>query len=112
MWPCPLQDCINQSSWYREPERGDKLWGWDDGRQVGTDLRVRPLLDRNPTVKHAAQRVNLEAARLRHRVATIAPAVIRPRPRKLTIAITAQCNLRCVGCRYGPRLHARRPALD
>ncbi len=29
------------------------------------------------------------------------PALIRPRTRNLTIAITANCNLRCIGCRYG-----------
>lgn len=31
----------------------------------------------------------------------IAPAAIRARPRKITMAITAHCNLRCTGCRYG-----------
>lgn len=29
------------------------------------------------------------------------PAVIRARTEKITIAITAHCNLRCQGCRYG-----------
>ena len=62
---------------------------------------VRPFLDRNPGFKHVAKRADLEAARLRHRVATVVPSVIRPRPRQLTIAVTAHCNLRCVGCRYG-----------
>ncbi|MCA8969468.1 MAG: radical SAM protein [Planctomycetes bacterium] len=28
-------------------------------------------------------------------------ALIRPAPRQITIAITADCNLRCIGCRYG-----------
>lgn len=63
--------------------------------------RVRPFLDRNPAIKRVAKRADLEAARLRHRVAAVAPVVIRPRPRQLTIAVTAHCNLRCVGCRYG-----------
>jgi cyclic pyranopterin phosphate synthase len=62
---------------------------------------VRPFLDRNPGLKHVAKRADLEAARLRHRVATVVPSVIRPRPRQLTMAVTAYCNLRCVGCRYG-----------
>jgi cyclic pyranopterin phosphate synthase len=41
----------------------------------------------------------LESAR--HAVAGQLPAVIRPAPRHLEVAITAYCNLRCVGCRYG-----------
>lgn len=63
--------------------------------------RVRPFLDRNPGLKHVAKRADLEAARLQHRVAAVMPSVIRPRPRLLTVAVTAYCNLRCVGCRYG-----------
>jgi len=29
------------------------------------------------------------------------PSLVRAKPRQLTVAITAQCNLRCIGCRYG-----------
>ena len=63
--------------------------------------RVRPFLERNPGLKGVAKRADLEAARLRHRVASVVPSAIRPRPRQLTMAVTAHCNLRCVGCRYG-----------
>ena len=38
---------------------------------------------------------------MRHSLAHFVPAVIVPQPRQLTVAITAQCNLRCRGCRYG-----------
>lgn len=38
---------------------------------------------------------------VRHGVGAAVPAVIRPTARKLTVAITARCNLRCAGCRYG-----------
>lgn len=31
----------------------------------------------------------------------LAPSAIRARPQKITMAITAHCNLRCTGCRYG-----------
>lgn len=34
-------------------------------------------------------------------VDAIAPSAIRARPHKITMAITAHCNLRCTGCRYG-----------
>jgi MoaA/NifB/PqqE/SkfB family radical SAM enzyme len=37
----------------------------------------------------------------KHTLATVTPKVIRPNTEQATIAITAQCNLRCIGCRYG-----------
>jgi MoaA/NifB/PqqE/SkfB family radical SAM enzyme len=45
--------------------------------------------------------LQLQIARTKHSFATSFPAVIRPLPQQLTIAITAHCNLRCKGCRYG-----------
>ncbi len=39
--------------------------------------------------------------RYRHSAARMAPGLIRPRPYKLMIAVTADCNARCHGCRYG-----------
>jgi molybdenum cofactor biosynthesis enzyme MoaA len=33
--------------------------------------------------------------------AAYVPALVRPAPRYLEIAVTSYCNLRCVGCRYG-----------
>lgn len=38
---------------------------------------------------------------VRHSVLHTFPALIRPRGRKITIAVTAKCNARCIGCRYG-----------
>lgn len=62
---------------------------------------VRPLARRSPTLKRwlvdAAQGVRA----LEHAAATHVPALIRPRTRNLTVAVTARCNLRCEGCRYG-----------
>ncbi|MGH9477284.1 MAG: radical SAM/SPASM domain-containing protein [Terriglobales bacterium] len=37
----------------------------------------------------------------RNSAAQLLPVLLTPSPRNLTVAITAQCNLRCVGCRYG-----------
>lgn len=42
---------------------------------------------------------SIEAAR--HTAARAFPAIIRPQPRRLEVAITSFCNLRCIGCRYG-----------
>ncbi|MBM3989308.1 MAG: radical SAM protein [Planctomycetes bacterium] len=36
----------------------------------------------------------------RHAAASIVPALIKPRPYKIMIAVTAACNARCQGCRY------------
>ena len=53
----------------------------------------------------AARRLLVEADAgvklLRHTGAALVPTLIRPVPEKVTIAITAACNLRCIGCRYG-----------
>lgn len=38
---------------------------------------------------------------VRHTAALYFPQVIKPQPEHLTVAITAYCNLRCIGCRYG-----------
>lgn len=64
-------------------------------RAVGDRLRARPRL--RAIVVNAE---NLKES-LRHSVAAVVPAIIRPRPYKVMIAITAQCNARCIGCRYG-----------
>lgn len=64
---------------------------------------LRPIVDQLPRVRAALKGADLQASRLHHSVATRLPAVIQPRPRQLTIAVTADCNLRCVGCNYGDR---------
>jgi MoaA/NifB/PqqE/SkfB family radical SAM enzyme len=58
-------------------------------------------LDSRPRLRSLAKSVDLHASRALHTVAGVVPRVISPHPRQLTIAITAQCNLRCQGCRYG-----------
>lgn len=63
--------------------------------------RLRPLLDRHPRIKGALKSADDRLSVLRHSAAERVPALIRPAPRQLTIAITAQCNLSCYGCRYG-----------
>lgn len=62
---------------------------------------LRPVLDRHPAVKDVLRQADLGLGRARHRIAEHVPGVIQPRPRQLTVAVTAKCNLRCEGCRYG-----------
>lgn len=54
-----------------------------------------------PKVRRILKKIEAEVEAARFSVACIAPAAIRPRPQKITMAITAHCNLRCQGCRYG-----------
>lgn len=58
-------------------------------------------LERRPHIKAAVKAVDLNATRAIHSAAALVPPLIRPQPRLLTVAITAHCNLRCAGCRYG-----------
>lgn len=69
----------------------------------GQGLRglARPLLESHPRLRVLAKNAYFGAARAQHSVARLIPATIRARPRQLTIAVTADCNLRCAGCRYG-----------
>ena len=64
------------------------------------DLLV-PWLRDYPRIKRFFARAEIHADLARHCVAPILPLVIQPQPRNLTVAITAYCNLRCLGCRYG-----------
>jgi MoaA/NifB/PqqE/SkfB family radical SAM enzyme len=63
--------------------------------------RARPFLERHARAKSLAKSVDLRLARARHSIAAYFPSLIKPQPRQLTVAITAHCNLRCRGCRYG-----------
>lgn len=61
----------------------------------------RPTLKKFPRLWQSLIGADMRLERLRHSAATILPVVIRPEPRNLEVAITANCNLRCLGCRYG-----------
>jgi MoaA/NifB/PqqE/SkfB family radical SAM enzyme len=62
---------------------------------------VSPYYERHPWLRDALVRVDGNADRARHAVARHFPQVIRPNPRSLFIALTANCNFRCKGCHYG-----------
>jgi cyclic pyranopterin phosphate synthase len=62
---------------------------------------VRPLLEGHPRTLQVLRDADQALSRLHHGAARAVPALIRPQPRQLTIAITAACNLECLGCRYG-----------
>jgi MoaA/NifB/PqqE/SkfB family radical SAM enzyme len=62
---------------------------------------VRHLLRNQPDARRRLARIDDLIARQRHSLAADFPILIQPQPRLLTVAITANCNLRCAGCRYG-----------
>jgi cyclic pyranopterin phosphate synthase len=54
-----------------------------------------------PATAPALKAAYRSSERLRSSVTGIWPELVRARTEKITIAITAHCNLRCTGCRYG-----------
>jgi MoaA/NifB/PqqE/SkfB family radical SAM enzyme len=71
--------------------------------RIRSSLRklVGPALKRYPKVWDCVVSMDRHVERARHSLATRLPVLIRPEPRHLEIAVTAHCNLRCIGCRYG-----------
>lgn len=61
---------------------------------------AKSLVRNRPRLRFFARSVEERIELARHSLAGIAPASIRPRPRRLAIAVTARCNVRCLGCRY------------
>lgn len=62
---------------------------------------VAPVLRRHQQLKKLALATETGIERWRHTMAAHLPQLIQPQPRHLTVAVTAYCNLRCLGCRYG-----------
>lgn len=62
---------------------------------------MRPVLRRRPFLKRAVKSLDVSIDLIRHSAASVLPKVIQPDPREIFITLTANCNLRCKGCRYG-----------
>lgn len=62
---------------------------------------MAPFLRKRPHLRQTAKSANVYFDVLRHSVASVFPQIIKPDPREIYITLTANCNLRCVGCRYG-----------
>jgi len=61
----------------------------------------RPTLKQFPPLWQALVRADAQLERHRTAAARALPTLIRPSLRQIHMAITAHCNLRCTGCRYG-----------
>ena len=62
---------------------------------------ARMLAKRDERLKRMLRSADCQVGLAQHTLAQVVPGVIRPSPKKLTVAVTAYCNLRCMGCRYG-----------
>ena len=60
-----------------------------------------PVLRKHPRLKRAAKALDASADLIRHTAAAALPSIIEPDPREIYITLTANCNLRCIGCKYG-----------
>jgi cyclic pyranopterin phosphate synthase len=60
-----------------------------------------PLLRKHPRARRAISAIDTDIDLVRHSIGAVFPQVIQPDPREIYITLTANCNLRCVGCRYG-----------
>jgi cyclic pyranopterin phosphate synthase len=75
---------------------------WYQGAVRAPAIRVlRRALQNSPVLKRVLRNSDYWIDRQRHSLAVDFPVLIQPQPKLLTVAITAKCNLRCVGCRYG-----------
>ena len=64
--------------------------------------QLAPVLKQHaPAVWDGIKAVDAGLERARIAVGRHLPVVVRPQARQLDIAITAYCNQRCIGCRYG-----------
>jgi molybdenum cofactor biosynthesis enzyme MoaA len=58
-------------------------------------------LSNQPKIKAVLAAADINLTLIAHSAATVLPQVIQPATRTMEVAITARCNLKCVGCRYG-----------
>jgi cyclic pyranopterin phosphate synthase len=62
---------------------------------------LKDIARANPRLARLFRRGVQDYGVIRHKVAERFPAIIAPRNHKIMVAVTALCNARCIGCRYG-----------
>lgn len=77
------------------------MWQSFEGWIMTIDSVARSLARAVPMTKPALKAGYRASERMMSRIAGSWPAIMRARTEKITIAITAHCNLRCQGCKYG-----------
>lgn len=72
---------------------------WRGRRALVTRVKAHTL--DKPEVRKRLAKAETAFEMFRNAASQIVPNIVTPSPKFLTIAITAKCNLRCEGCRYG-----------
>jgi cyclic pyranopterin phosphate synthase len=62
---------------------------------------LQPVLNKNGGFRKFLKEADIQLDLIRHTAAQKLPQLVRPEPRALYVALTADCNYRCKGCRYG-----------
>jgi cyclic pyranopterin phosphate synthase len=62
---------------------------------------IEPLYRDRPGLRHQLRAAQAQLNRLRTGAWESFPALVRPHPESIYLSLTAHCNLRCKGCRYG-----------
>jgi MoaA/NifB/PqqE/SkfB family radical SAM enzyme len=62
---------------------------------------AKPWAAQFPRLRTVADAAEEQVDRTWHTLAAQWPGLIRPDPREIYVTLTANCNLRCAGCRYG-----------
>lgn len=65
------------------------------------DSAARTIAKALPVTAPALKAAYRVRERIMTSIATTWPSVVRARTERITVAITAHCNLRCQGCKYG-----------
>lgn len=65
------------------------------------EAKLRTTLRDMPVLKRHALQLLERRDRRRHSAWRQNPSLVRALPRKMTVAVTAACDQRCTGCRYG-----------
>jgi cyclic pyranopterin phosphate synthase len=55
----------------------------------------------HPNLKKSLEDTDLYLDLAKHSIARKFPGIVKPEPRKISISLTSNCNLRCDGCNYG-----------
>jgi cyclic pyranopterin phosphate synthase len=61
---------------------------------------ARSVSEGRPALRRVLVDIDMRKELVRHAAASLAPSLIRPKLKQMTVAVTARCNLRCVGCLY------------
>ena len=62
---------------------------------------MEPVHRRSPGLRHQLRAAQAQLHRMRTGAWEAFPSLVRPQPESIYLTLTAHCNLRCKGCRYG-----------